>query len=518
VPATRIRAAIYARVSSAAQRDRHTIENQLRALPAYAAAQGWEVAGPYVDDGRSAKAGQLDRREGFARLVRDAEAGRFDVLLVVDVDRLTRTDDMRERAEILGPFQRANIRIVTPAGGELDLRTFLGELYVTMQALVASEERRKLGARVKAGKERAIAEGRKPAGPTPYGLRYTRETGTWSIDADRAVIVREIFARVIAGESCLAIADDLHARGAPPPRGPWTRHKVWHLVRSQHAMGRWIADKRRRLGMAVPAIVDEPTWSAAQASLIAHGKRGIRRTRHVYLLEGLGRCGRCGEPMVIRSPAPHGTPAAYLCRARKYGVRATARCTSPIVTVADADTRVWSRIAAVLVDPGLVADLELRAAARAANRHAGEADVVAAERSLARLDRAEAGVLRRLTRESIGEAAADREIAAIARDRATATAQLEAARAGTGRPDELERSPGAWLDGIRELAADASPTARQRVVRLLLEPGGAIFDGRSVDLTLLIEASATPARAVSLAVVPGCRTHRVEDLKLRVVA
>jgi DNA invertase Pin-like site-specific DNA recombinase len=57
------RAAIYARVSSAAQRDRDTIAAQLRDLPAFVAAQGWTLAGTYVDDGTRT---QL-RADGLAR-------------------------------------------------------------------------------------------------------------------------------------------------------------------------------------------------------------------------------------------------------------------------------------------------------------------------------------------------------------------------------------------------------------------------------------------------------------------
>ena len=45
------RAAIYARVSSAAQRERQTIQGQLLALRPYVAAQGWTLVGEYVDDG-----------------------------------------------------------------------------------------------------------------------------------------------------------------------------------------------------------------------------------------------------------------------------------------------------------------------------------------------------------------------------------------------------------------------------------------------------------------------------------
>ena len=521
VPA--VRAALYARVSSAAQRDAHTIENQLRALPAFAAAQGWTVTETYVDDGRSAKAGQLERREGFARLVRDAEARRFDVLVVADVDRLTRTDSLEERARILGPFQRLGIRIVTPAGGELDLRTLVGELYVTLQAIVAAEENRKRAERVKAGKARAIAEGRKPAGPTPYGLAYARAAGAWSIEPARAAIVREIFARVIAGESCMVIADDLHARGAPPPRGPWTRHKVWQLARSPHAMGRWAADKRRRLVIDVPPIVDEATWHAAQAKLIEHGKRGLRRTRHVYLLEGLAVCGRCGSPIAIRSAALGGSPAAYVCRARKLARRGEARCSAPIVPVADLDGRLWARLAEVLEDPQLADLVQRRSGELAADRRGWHEDVAGYRAELARLGRASAGVLRRLSRELVPEEVGEAELAAIARQRAAVAAQLQAAERAADGPDELERAPTAWLEAIRELAGDGTPTERQRVVRELLQPG-AVIDGTDVRLTLRVPVGASrgagggSAGAPSLAVAPGCRMHHENGLRIRLVA
>jgi len=212
-----LRAAIYARVSSAEQRDRQTVDGQLLVLRPFVAAQGWTLVETFIDDGRSAKTGTLEKRDAFARLVRDAAARRFDVVVVANVDRLSRTDDLIERAEIFGQFQRCGVDIVTPGTGRLDLRTMFGQLAMTFDALRAAEENRVKSERVMAGKLRAIAEGRKPAGPTPYGLAYSRESGAWSIDPPRAEVLREIFRRVIAGEACAAIADDLHARGAPAP-------------------------------------------------------------------------------------------------------------------------------------------------------------------------------------------------------------------------------------------------------------------------------------------------------------
>jgi site-specific DNA recombinase len=505
------RAAIYARVSSAAQRDAHTIENQLRALPAYVASQGWVLVDTYVDDGRSAKAGRLEAREGFARLVRDADAKRFDVVVVVDIDRLTRTDDMRERAEILGPFQRNGIQIVTPSGGALDLRTMLGELYVTLQAIVAAEENRKRAERIKAGKARAIAEGRKPAGPTPYGLAYSRAAGEWSIDEVRADIVREIHRRIADGDSCAAIADDLHARGAPSPRGPWERHKVWDIARSRHTVGEWLADKRQRLVVKVPAIIDAATWQVTQRALEAHGKRGLIKTKHVYLLEGLAVCGVCGSPIAIRSPStnPRGylNPAAYVCRRRKLGRRDEARCVAPVVRVADLDARVWAAVSAALAGPDLAAAVAKHVQSLDAEHHDWQADAVGYRRHLERLDGVESGLLARFRRGIVSNAALDKELTALNRERAAIRAQLATAeRALHATPRPTENTAADWLAALRTLAeeATASPLARYQLVQAIVSKGGAVVHGPRVTLDLAIDSPRSERTAQpSLAVVPG---------------
>ena len=102
-----IRAAGYLRVSSAQQRDRVTIESQRRDVPAYIAAMGREFAGPYENAGHTAKAGHLDARDGFARLRAAIIPERIDVVVVVALDRLTRSEDPVERAtRSSGPARR----------------------------------------------------------------------------------------------------------------------------------------------------------------------------------------------------------------------------------------------------------------------------------------------------------------------------------------------------------------------------------------------------------------------------
>jgi hypothetical protein len=72
--------------------------------------------------------------------------------------------------------------------------------------------------------------------------------------------------------------------------------------------------------IAVPRIVTDELWFAAQRVLATNGRKGLDRTQHVYLLQGIARCS-CGEPIVIRSGVkyynaarePREHPAAYVC-------------------------------------------------------------------------------------------------------------------------------------------------------------------------------------------------------------
>src|SRR5438874_10986969 len=81
--------AIYMRVSGPGQRDRHTIEVQRELLQRYCREHDYEVI-EYCDDGVSSTKLNFDKRPAGRRLIADAEAGKFDMLLICDWDRLAR--------------------------------------------------------------------------------------------------------------------------------------------------------------------------------------------------------------------------------------------------------------------------------------------------------------------------------------------------------------------------------------------------------------------------------------------
>lgn len=488
------RAAIYARVSSLGQRDRNTIEGQLVVLTAYAKAQGWELAGTYVDDGRTAKSGHLEARDGFAALVRAADSKAFDVLVVVDVDRLTRTDSMEERAAILGPFQRNGIDIVTPSGGRLDLRSFLGELYATIQALGASDWLRKHKERIAAAKAVAISKGKKPAGPTPLGWHYARETGVWSIDPSMGPIVREVIERVAAGDSCETIARDFDERLVPRPRGgQWHREAVWKLVTQRTAIGEWTADKRKQLVIKVPPIVDVALWERANRVLAEQGRRGLRRTKHVYLLEAIAVCACCGARICISSAGQvarfrqRASEARYVCKYRRRPARGAERCQLPPQRTADVDERLWASIVTTLQRKDLLTEALGRSEQISDEHGAWERDQEDAARRLARLDSAAASALARHRRQLVSAAALDVELAAIARERKMLERQAETARRALAAAERSTARAADFADALaaaRAQLAAASPAARRHVVAALFEPGSIVVGSPEITATL----------------------------------
>ncbi|MDB6013145.1 MAG: Resolvase domain [Gammaproteobacteria bacterium] len=86
-----MRAAIYARFSTDRQNESSIID-QVRVCTEYAHRRGWDIAGRFKDEGISGDA--LGNRPGVQMMIRGSEAREFDALVVMDLHRLARTEDL----------------------------------------------------------------------------------------------------------------------------------------------------------------------------------------------------------------------------------------------------------------------------------------------------------------------------------------------------------------------------------------------------------------------------------------
>ena len=149
-----MRSAIYARVSTLDQEP----ENQLAELRRYTAARGWSAT-EYVDRGVS---GAKDRRPALDRLLIDARRRRFDVVVVWRLDRLGR--NLRHLITLLEELQALGIAFVSLNEG-IDATTPAGKLQMHILGAIAEFERARIAERVRAGLQRARAQGKRLGRP-----------------------------------------------------------------------------------------------------------------------------------------------------------------------------------------------------------------------------------------------------------------------------------------------------------------------------------------------------------------
>jgi DNA invertase Pin-like site-specific DNA recombinase len=481
------RAAIYARVSSKKQRDQQTIEAQLRDLPVWARAMGWRVVATYVDDGVSAKSGNLAKRTGLLQMLEDASAKRFDVLVVVDIDRITRSEDVIERHLVTGTLQRAGAKIASPSTGVLDPDTFAGDMVIGVKAAASAEWLRQHRTRIKAGKASAIARNRKPAGPTPYGWTYSRATGEWSVNADQAAVVLEVLRRVADGDSCYEIARDFDRRGVPRPRGGrWISEKVWQIARASCWSGSWLADKRKRLTLSLPPIATSAQMAAAGLALARHKRHAGPRAKHTYLLERIATCRICGSRVGIASAEPSGNiRATYVCGKRRRPLPGEKPCPLHRHPIKVADERVWSAVADALGSEALAAKLLGREVGRGPNR---AAEVTAAEKTLAKLDRARTVAMGHHLSGLLDDIALARHLKDIkAREEVARHALAVAEAIPDGQSPEDTRAVAEALAALQAACEAAGPERRRAIVRKLASR--VVVGNHGISIGLRIPAS-----------------------------
>lgn len=152
-----MRAAIYLRVSTSDQ----TTDNQRLELERVAQQRGWTITAVYEDAGISGAKGR-DKRPGFDRMMKDATAGKFDIVAAWSVDRLSRSlQDLVVFLSELHALKR-NLYLHQQA---IDTSTPSGRAMFQMLGVFAEFERGMIRERVNAGLARARGKGVKLGRP-----------------------------------------------------------------------------------------------------------------------------------------------------------------------------------------------------------------------------------------------------------------------------------------------------------------------------------------------------------------
>ena len=502
-------AAIYARVSSARQKEQETIGSQTSALRAHAEQLGLDVPERWVfeDDGHSGASLIRPALERLRDLVCQVPV---DVLLVYSPDRLARK--YAYQALLIEEFAKAGTSVMFVKGPRSDSPE--DALLVQFQGMIAEYERAQILERTRRGKAHRAKSGTiNVLSGAPFGYRYVRKSehaeARYEIVAHEAAIVAELFARYADGGVAIGeLARWLSGLGVATRTGKprWDRSTIWGMLRNPAYAGRacfgktirtdqtaglnrtarlagrdtprhyTVTDRDRDewLEIPVPALVTEDTWQRVQARLTDNKRYAARNSSNPSLLQGICACSSCGYAYYRTSTRTTNKKIYYYrcLGSDDYRYEHGRVCANKPVRADYLDTVVWDHITALLADPALIRSeinkrLEQHRTAdpAAAQRQRLDAGLAKATTAITRLIGAYQEELisldelrTRMPELRARQTSLHHQIDALDSQLADREVYLKLA-------DNLED----FLTGLRSRAATATVAERRRVLRLLVK-------------------------------------------------
>ncbi len=293
-----LRAAAYCRVSTNSEAQQASLREQRAFFADYAARSGLTLVEVYADGGVSGT--RLTKRKAFLRMMADAEAGRFRLLLVKDISRMAR--NVLDFLTSIRQLKAWGVECRFINGG---LSAGDGELFLTILAAVAQEESANLSKRVKFTKQHHAALGRVPSRVYGYAP-IAGDAYRLAVKENEAAVVRRIYRLAAEGLGSRRIARELAAEGHE-----LAESRVRYILRSPLYKGQLrthqteVADFLTGRRVLIPeaeqyvfwrtelAIVTEDVWQAAQ-------RPPQSRQASTSGLTGRIVCGVCGRPFRMR--------------------------------------------------------------------------------------------------------------------------------------------------------------------------------------------------------------------------
>lgn len=167
------RIACYVRVSHAEQKLHGlSLDAQKAKLAKYAEENRMKIVGWYIDEGVSGRK-LIRKRPELQRMILDAEAGKFDRIIFIKLDRF-----FRSVAEYHECMKRISPVVWTTTEEEYDLTTANGRMLVNMKLTIAEMEADMAGERIDIVNEYKVTTGQPLSGSQPFGFAIVTDEDT----------------------------------------------------------------------------------------------------------------------------------------------------------------------------------------------------------------------------------------------------------------------------------------------------------------------------------------------------
>jgi len=322
----------YCRVSTDRSDQLNSLETQKQFFDEYAQKHGHNLVRIYADEGISGT--KVKNRIEFQRLLKDANSGLFDMVVVKDISRFARnTVDLLNSTRQLKALNIETLFLTANM-------TVLGnsEFVLTIFGALAQEESANTSKRVKFGKQRNAEKGRVPN--IVYG--YDKVKGDYfnlQINNAEAQIVNRIFYMYVnEGHGATKISIILNSEGIKTKRNSnWSQNAIARILKNELYIGKIINGKEEITDFltGVRKAKDETDWMVVDRSDLAivdlglfhkaqdilvgrHTAFNLTRERHSnkHLFSTLIKCADCGYSFRRTVHTYQNTYVRWVCSGR----------------------------------------------------------------------------------------------------------------------------------------------------------------------------------------------------------
>ena len=283
-------AALYIRVSTKEQElHGYSLSAQEDLLRSYAAQHDMTVFDLYADRGKSANKA-LNKRTELLRMLRDAEAHRFDCIIFKDITRWSRSS--KQFWAVQDRIDKAGVYWIAVEQPYLETKTPTGRFQVTVMLGTAQLESENTSQRIKFVMANRVMQGGAINGSAklPLGYKVSEVNGSKTVvkDPEQAQIVMDLF--------------DHYRRTR-------NQHELGRYLKDQYGLTIWQPNLSKLLHNTMyygeyrgnpnycEPYLTKSEWDAIQRIKPVYS----RQTRNnLYLFRGLLRCPECGRTMNAR--------------------------------------------------------------------------------------------------------------------------------------------------------------------------------------------------------------------------
>lgn len=264
----------------------------------------------------------ISSRPQMQRLLSEVEAGQWDGVLVVEIERLARGNSI-DQGIVSQTFKYSNTKIITPAK-TYDPNNEFDEEYFEFGLFMSRREYQTIKRRMIAGRIASVKEGKYMGKTDPFGytrVKLAHDKGyTLTPNPDEAQTVRNIFRWYMDGLGYRKIANRLNDAGILTKNGvKWADQTVRQVLRNclycgyvtwgrkagvKSVINNQVVTKRKIMPAYIrqkglhPPIISEETFEAVQNRLDQFPGKPVpieKELRNPF--QGLLHCAKCGHKM-----------------------------------------------------------------------------------------------------------------------------------------------------------------------------------------------------------------------------